>query len=446
VNTEDSSPKEFLGLADLLFILFFLVCGGAYGIEALGSALPPLFALLGVLLCPILLGLPLALATGELASTWPSQEGYVYWAERAFGPLVGFVEGWNVVLIIMIDKALYPLLFLDYLELLVELTFWEKFACNMGFIVAAYIITILGTKWIGNFSKIFAAGVLLPMGIYTVLALLDKKVDLSRWGQTTMTGGIEPDYGVYTSVLVWLYSGFDYAGFLATEVKDPSTTYPRAMILMVILSMLTYILPLAASLAVTTDVSYYIEGSFPTIASEVLGWGDWLRYLLIGGALFSNLGVYLVYIHTSSNALAALGEKGDAPSIFAKKLPLVASPWVAITFYSFTTIFWTLFDFSVVVEVETVLYCVHAIVLVLTFFRLRISDPDTKRPFRIPGPLVVLAICFLPAVGIALVNIIFTHWFEMIVAFGLLVFLVSCYFTKNFYNKWKNLTLKVRYV
>jgi len=291
---------------------------------------------------------------------------------------------------------------------------------------------------IGNSSKIFAFAVLVPMGIYTVLAFSDKKSDLKRWGET---GRKEIDFAVYTSVLVWLYSGFDYAGFLATEVKDPKKTYPRAMMLMVLLSVLTYILPLAASFSVTTNPDHYSEGSFPQIARDILGWGDWLSYLLIGGALFSNMGVYLVYIHTSSSALSALSEKGNAPAFFSKKLPKFGSPWVAITFYSFTTIFWTLFDFSLVVEVETVLYCIHAIILVLTFFKLRVSEPHVERPFRVPGPLPLLAVCYMPSVAIACLNIYFTNWFENIVGFSLVIFLVGCYFSKHYYTEWKNLKL-----
>jgi len=95
--------------------------------------------------------------------------------------------------------------------------------------------------------------------------------------------------------------------------------------------MLVYLFPLAAALGITNDPNNFYEGSFPSIAN-MLSFGTWLGYTLIAGALFSNMGVYLVYIHTSSNALCSLAEKGDAPNIFGWKLFRFNTPWFAVFF------------------------------------------------------------------------------------------------------------------
>jgi len=201
--------------------------------------------------------------------------------------------------------------------------------------------------------------------------------------------------------------------------------------------MLVYLFPLAAALGITNDPNNFYEGSFPSIAN-MLSFGTWLGYTLIAGALFSNMGVYLVYIHTSSNALCSLAEKGDAPNIFGWKLFRFNTPWFAVFFYSITTQFWTTFDFSLIVEVETVLYCIHVIILISTFFKLRYSFPDMERPFRIRGPIVLLLICSLVPIAIAVANIAITGWFENVLAILLMGIVITSYFIKMYYEVYKS--------
>lgn len=67
-----------------MFVIYFLVCGGAYGSEDLGSTLPPLYSLLGIVLVPWLFGFPLAMLTAELASAMPDAEGFMLWTESEY--------------------------------------------------------------------------------------------------------------------------------------------------------------------------------------------------------------------------------------------------------------------------------------------------------------------------------------------------------------------------
>jgi amino acid transporter len=60
--------------------------------------------------------------------------------------------------------------------------------------------------------------------------------------------------------------------------------------------------------------------SFVLIAEDLLNWGIWLPRLIVVGAMFSNAGSYLAYLHTSATGLAAMAEKGDAPAILAWKV------------------------------------------------------------------------------------------------------------------------------
>lgn len=145
-----------------MFVIYFLVCGGAYGSEDLGSTLPPLYSLLGILLVPWLFGFPLAMLTAELATALPDPEGFMLWTNSTFdtwryidlieawGSAASFVVGWNIMAIVMIDQALYPILFLSYLESLVpwDFTWGPRFGLCLAFVAFSFFVTLIGTRFL----------------------------------------------------------------------------------------------------------------------------------------------------------------------------------------------------------------------------------------------------------------------------------------------------------
>jgi len=315
------------------------------------------------------------------------------------------------------------------LQIVLHLDFWEKFGVSCAFVALSGFIALLGTNAIGQISKVFTLATTVPFLIYVTMGFASAskgKIDLKNWLITT--GEVQLPY--YSSVLVWVYSGYDYAGFLAAETVNPTKTYPRVMGISVALNMAIYLFPIACSLAITTNPEDYRDGAFPKIADS-MGWGKWIGWILVGGALVSNFGVYQVYLHTSSTALYSMSLSGDAPYLFAHTLPKFETPWVAILFFSITTAIWCLLDFVVVVEVEAVLYCLHVVILVSTFFRLRWTSPEMARPFRFKGPAWFLVpLCIFPCI-IALTNIIVTNWFEQLLSLGILVSLITCFIIKK---------------
>ncbi|HWN54601.1 MAG TPA: amino acid permease, partial [Methylomirabilota bacterium] len=104
-----------LAFLPFLAVVFFNVSGGPYGVEDAVSVFGPGLALCLLILTPLLVSLPVALAMGELGSALPEEGGYVAWVGRAFGPFWGFQVGWWSWLNSFVDVAVYPALFVDYL-------------------------------------------------------------------------------------------------------------------------------------------------------------------------------------------------------------------------------------------------------------------------------------------------------------------------------------------
>ncbi|KAL2544144.1 putative polyamine transporter [Forsythia ovata] len=100
----------------LVFLIFYEVSGGPFGVEDSVNAAGPLLALVGFLVFSFIWSVPEALITAEMGTMFPENGGYVVWVSSALGPYWGFQQGWMKCLSGVIDNALYPVLFLDYLK------------------------------------------------------------------------------------------------------------------------------------------------------------------------------------------------------------------------------------------------------------------------------------------------------------------------------------------
>ncbi|KAL2323985.1 hypothetical protein Fmac_023043 [Flemingia macrophylla] len=102
---EGSSPKlekiqKFLVIV-LMFLIFYEVSGGPFGVEDTVRAAGPFVALIGFLVFPLIWSVQEALM-GTMNG------GYVVWVSSALGSYWGFQPGWMKWLSGVIDNALYP--------------------------------------------------------------------------------------------------------------------------------------------------------------------------------------------------------------------------------------------------------------------------------------------------------------------------------------------------
>src|ERR1051326_4563582 len=108
--------RRALGTFRSVFILFFSTSGGPYTTETLIHSVGPGLGLLILLLVPIIWSIPEALIIGELASMLPEEGGYYRWVDRAFGRFWAFQNGWLTWMYSLVDMAIYPVLFNQYLR------------------------------------------------------------------------------------------------------------------------------------------------------------------------------------------------------------------------------------------------------------------------------------------------------------------------------------------
>ncbi|XVF67974.1 hypothetical protein PTKIN_Ptkin10aG0165100 [Pterospermum kingtungense] len=400
---EHSSPKldkyQKVSIVPLVFLIFYEVSGGPFGVEDSVKAAGPLLALLGFLVVPFIWSVPEALITAELGTMFPENGGYVVWVSSALGPYWGFQQGWMKWLSGVIDNALYPVLFLDYLKSAIpalEGGLPRTIAVLVLTLVLTYMsyrgLTIVG--WVAICLGVFS---LLPFIFMAIVAI--PKLKPSRWLVVEL-GYI--DWGLYLNTLFWNLNYWDSISTLAGEVENPGKTLPKALFHAVILVVLGYFFPLLIGTgSIPLDRELWTDGYFSDIA-KMLG-GVWLLTWIQAAAALSNMGMFLAEMSSDSFQLEGMASRGMLPELFAKRSPH-GTPMVGILFSATGVLLLSCLSFQEIVAAENFLYCFGMIMEFIAFVKLRIDHPAESRPFKIPiGTAGAILMCIPPTLLILVV-------------------------------------------
>ncbi|PIM99464.1 Amino acid transporter [Handroanthus impetiginosus] len=383
----------------LIFLTFYEVSGGPFVVEDSVGAAGPLLALAGFLLFPIIWSIPEALITAEMGTMFPEDGGYVVWVSSALGPFWGFQQGCMKWIRGVMDKAVYPVLFLDYLKSGIP-----ALGGGLPRIVTVLALTIVLTYlnyrgltivgWLAVLLGVFSILPFVVMGFISIPKLRPK-----RWLVSDIH---DVDWNLYLNTLFWNLNYWDSISTLAGEVKNPKKTLPKALSYALILVVLGYFFPLLIGTgAIPLDRDLWTDGYFSDIA-KVLG-GVWLRWWVQAAAAASNMGLFVAEMSSDSFQLLGMAERGMLPQVFAKR-SRYGTPVTGILFSASGVVLLSLLSCREIVAAENFLYCVPMMLEFVAFVRLRIIAPNAPRPYKIPGGTVgAVLMCVPPTLLICVV-------------------------------------------
>jgi amino acid transporter len=394
ISVRGARKSSRLTLWPLVAATFFMVSGGAYGIEDIVHGAGYGLAILILLLTPILWSLPTAFMIGELSSALPCEGGYYAWVRRAMGNFWGFQEAWLSLVASIFDMAIYPTLFVAYLARL-----FPWFAENhRGWIVGAIVVVacallnIAGVRVVSTTSLWLFVLLSAPFALMVVLAPF-KYAALLHAVTTPTTSKVNLAGGVL--VAMWNYMGWDNASTIAAEVDRPQRTYPLAMFLAVAIVAASYILPVAAVWMTKLPASAWETGSWADIAG-LLG-GPPLRIALVIGGMVSAFGMFNALVMSYSRVPLAMAQDGMLPRVFANLHPRTRAPWVAIIVCALGWALCLGLGFERLVTIDILLYGFSLSLEFIALLFLRIREPELPRPFRVPGGMFgAIAIGIVP--------------------------------------------------
>lgn len=228
-----------------------------------------------------------------------------------------------------------------------------------------------------------------------------------------------------TGGIFFSFIGLDAVSTAGEEVKDPTRTMPRAIVLALIIVTTIYVLvALAAVGAQPWEKFQGQEAGLAQILEDVTG-SSLPATILAAGAVISIFSVTLVTMYGQTRILFTMSTDGVIPPVFHKINPRTVTPvvntiivavvvallagFVPLEGLADLTSIGTLAAFSVV----------SASVIIL-----RRREPDLHRNFRVPGypvtPILSIAFCLFVISGLQLITFaLFAAWVGAVLVFYL---------------------------
>jgi len=368
-----------VGLFSLVFVMYSYNTGGPFGLEEQVSTSGPGMALLYQIFIPFFWCIPISLVAAELTTALPVEGGFYRWSREAFGDFWGFLAGWwNWCASFLLGGA-YAVLFVDYVA--PQIGPWKHYCISLLVIAVIAYVNVRGIRLVGRLATILELIVLF-------VVLLMCAMSVRMWHHNPFVPLIPPHkpvfqvFGVGFALGLWLYAGYEQLSSVAEEVENPQRNYPRALAWVVPLSMLTYLLPTACSLAALGNWQQWHDGYFSE-AARLIG-GRWLWFAITLSAATMSLSILNSTVLSTTRMPFAMAEDGYFSPVLARVHPKYGTPWLAILLSAAVYCLVAWHTLSQLISVYIWLRIATSIMTVLSAWQLRRKRPDLQRAFRIP--------------------------------------------------------------
>lgn len=362
-----------------------------------------------ILFSSILFLVPISLVCAELATGWPKAGGLYAWVKEAFGIRTGILAIWlqwlqNVIwfpTVLSFLAAALSYLFLD--ETLAQ-NRWFNFAIIN---VVYWVATLINLRGIGFAGKITSLGVifgtLVPGAFIIILGIIwwltgnplaflpENSHQPIQWF---------PDFSQISTItflagIILLFGGMEVGGVHVTEMKNPESGFPKSVFIAMFIIIIVFTLG-ALSIAAVLPVKDI------NLNSGILqAFRDLLNHFKIGWLLpvmgfltaFGALAGVMVWIAGPSKGLLATTKDNGLPPMMAKtnkngiQINILLMQGVIVSLVS--VVFLIMPNVSSAYFILSILtvspYLVMYVLIYAAFIKLRYSQPDTPRAYKLPG-------------------------------------------------------------
>ncbi|MFZ3278785.1 MAG: APC family permease [Candidatus Sulfotelmatobacter sp.] len=399
-----STALQKAGLFYLVFVMFSYTTGGPFGLEDMVSTSGPGMTLIYLLVLPFFWCIPVSLVSAELTTAMPVEGGFYRWTRAAFGDFWGFLAGWwNWSASFLLGGA-YAVLFTDYLVYYFPgITGWRHYLVSVALIAVITWINVRGIQMVGQVATALEIFILLPVTTMIVIGF-------TRWHHNPFVPLIPPHqptfkiFGVGLALGLWLYSGYEQLSTVAEEVENPQRAYPRALAVVVPLSIAAYFLPALAGLASAGEWQNWHTGYFSN-AATIIG-GPWLGTWMTLAATVGFVALLNSTVLTTTRMPFAMAEDGYLPPVLTRRHSRYGTPWLAIVVSAIIYALLAWQSLGQLISVYIWLRSATTVLTVLSAWKLRRTRPDMPRAFLIPGGNIGLVYVVAAPVVMALVALL----------------------------------------
>jgi amino acid transporter len=408
-TSSKSSTLQKAGLFYLVFVMFSYTTGGPFGLEDMVTTSGPGLTLIYLLVLPFFWCIPVSLVSAELTTAMPVEGGFYRWTRAAFGDFWGFLAGWwNWSASFLLGGA-YAVLFTDYL--FPGTSGWKHYLVSVALIAVITWINVRGIQMVGKVATALEIFIFVPVATMIVMGIL-------KWHQNPFVPFVPPHqprfkvFGVGLALGLWLYSGYEQLSTVAEEVENPQRAYPRALALVVPLSIAAYFLPTLAGLASAGEWQNWHTGFFSD-AAKMIG-GQWLGTWMMLAAMVGNVALLNSTVLTTTRMPFAMAEDGYLPAALTRKHSRYGTPWLAILISAIIYALLAWQSLGQLISVYIWLRSATTVLTVLSAWKLRRTRPEMPRTFVIPGGRIGLLYVVLAPVVMAILALLGSDRFALI--------------------------------
>jgi amino acid transporter len=401
-SSSTARPQPILGLGDAIAIIVGLVIGaGVFRLPSLVAANSANEAVFyGLWVAGGVISLIGALCYAELATAYPSAGGDYYFLQRAFGRSLSFLFAWARIAVIVTGSiAVLAYTFGDYASNLLRL------GPHSSSIYAALAVLVL--------TAVNIAGIRETKGTQNVLTVLEVAGVIAVIVVGILLVAPAPAPAPVAEPKAWMagapfaillvlftFGGWNEGAYISAELKDR-----RNMVVALAVSLATItVLYLLINYAYVRSLGLAGVAKSQTVAADVLRLqfgeaGSKLISLLIAVAALTSINATIIVGARSSYALgrdwpmfAWLGHwegRADAPRNALLVQGAVALALVVAAAFAA--------KIETMVEYTMPVFWFFIMLVGIGLFVLRVRDPATPRPFKVPlypvTPIIFVATC-----------------------------------------------------
>jgi APA family basic amino acid/polyamine antiporter len=340
-----------------------------------------------------------ALCFAELASAYPRSGGEYVYLTRAFGPLTGFLFAWSQLSVTRSGSiASMAYIFGKSAATLFDYDDKSIFMLAGLAVGVLTIVNILGVRMGTGTQNVLTIAKILGLGALIIVGF--------GWGKTDAFEEQVPipvtSIGFISAMafVLWTYSGWHEAAYVVAEAKNHTRNIPLALIIGTSAVTVIYVL---VNLALLYGLGFegcknqhatrnLIELAWPTYGARTMSVLIMVSALgAINGMIFTTARIYSEFgaDHRIFRTMSHWSRRWKTPARALAVQGVICLLMIAgvglikggdpfnVTVKLTVAVFWTFF-------------CLTGVSLIV----LRERDPDTERPFRVPGyPILPIIFC-----------------------------------------------------